>query len=142
MSSSPITSVFNDGYIAEQYEAYRRDPNSVDESWRQYFRVAESLGAAGLVAGAPAAGAPAAGGAGGDASLATTAAGAMALIQAIRAYGHLAVAIDPLGSPPIGAPGEAQNLFRVTRLGDDEWAEENLGSVRFVPLIGEEGWRE
>lgn len=43
---------------------------------------------------------------------------------------------------PIGAPGEAQNLFRVIRQGDEEWAEENLGPVRFVPLIGEEGWRE
>ena len=26
MSALPITSVFNDGYIAETYEAYRRDP--------------------------------------------------------------------------------------------------------------------
>ena len=39
----PITSVFNDGYIAEAYESYRRDPASVDESWRQFFRIAESL---------------------------------------------------------------------------------------------------
>ena len=31
MSSLPITSVFNDGYIAEQYEQYQRDPASVDE---------------------------------------------------------------------------------------------------------------
>ena len=43
MSSEPITSVFNDGYIAEVYELFRRDPASVDESWRQYFRFAESL---------------------------------------------------------------------------------------------------
>jgi len=40
MSALPITSVFNDGYIAETYESYRRDPASVDESWRQFFRVA------------------------------------------------------------------------------------------------------
>ena len=44
MPSVPITSVFNDGYIAEVYEAYRRDPASVDESWRQFFRFAEQLG--------------------------------------------------------------------------------------------------
>src|SRR6266404_9680444 len=41
--SNPITGVFNDGYINEAYEAYRRDPASVDESWRQFFRVAEQL---------------------------------------------------------------------------------------------------
>jgi protein-L-isoaspartate(D-aspartate) O-methyltransferase len=43
---------------------------------------------------------------------------------------------------PIGAPGDMQNLVKVMRQGDDEWEEENLGPVRFVPLIGEEGWRE
>ena len=44
MSFPPTTTVFNDAYIAETYEAYRRDPASVDESWRQFFRTAESLG--------------------------------------------------------------------------------------------------
>ena len=39
----PTTTVFNDGYIAETYEAYRRDQSSVDESWRQFFRTAESI---------------------------------------------------------------------------------------------------
>ena len=43
MSTSAITSVFNDGVVAEQFERYRQDPASVDESWRQYFRIAESL---------------------------------------------------------------------------------------------------
>jgi protein-L-isoaspartate(D-aspartate) O-methyltransferase len=43
---------------------------------------------------------------------------------------------------PLGAPGEMQSLFRVTRLAEEEWEQENLGPVRFVPLIGEEGWRE
>ena len=46
MSSDPITGVFNDGYISEAYEAYRRDPASVDESWRQFFRFAENLAGA------------------------------------------------------------------------------------------------
>src|SRR6185295_8754815 len=53
----PTTTVFNDGYIAETYEAYRRDPSSVDESWRQFFRTAESL--AGITGGASAASDPA-----------------------------------------------------------------------------------
>jgi len=46
MSSNPITGVYNDGYIKEAYDAFRRDPASVDESWRQFFRFAESLGGA------------------------------------------------------------------------------------------------
>lgn len=43
---------------------------------------------------------------------------------------------------PIGPPGEMQNLVRVTRQAEDAWEQENLGPVRFVPLIGEEGWQE
>ena len=101
-----ITSVFNDGYIAEQYEAYRRDPGSVDESWRQYFRVAESLGQ-------PARGGAAAPG-GGDPEMPRKAAAAMALIQAIRLYGHLAVQIDPLGSEPLGAPELTPEFHGIT----------------------------
>ena len=46
MSSDPITGAFNDGYVTEAYEAYRRDPASVDESWRQFFRFAESIAGA------------------------------------------------------------------------------------------------
>ena len=41
--AEPAFSVFNDGYAAEVYEAYRLDPASVDESWRQLFRFAEQL---------------------------------------------------------------------------------------------------
>jgi signal transduction histidine kinase len=43
MTATAITSVFNDAYIAEVYEAYRRDPASVDGSWRQHFETAEQL---------------------------------------------------------------------------------------------------
>ena len=43
---------------------------------------------------------------------------------------------------PLGAPGEMQNLIRLSRQGEEEWVQEDLGPVRFVPLIGEEGWRE
>jgi len=99
MSSDPITSVFNDGYIAEVYESYRRDPASVDESWRQFFRFAESLG------GVVQAGTPAAAHAGAlDAALLRKVAGAASLTDSIRAYGHLAAEIDPLGNTPAGTP--------------------------------------
>lgn len=43
---------------------------------------------------------------------------------------------------PIGPPGEMQTLVRVTRRAEEEWERENLGPVRFVPLIGTEGWQE
>lgn len=41
---------------------------------------------------------------------------------------------------PVGEETHDQSLLRVIRRSEDEFAEENLGGVRFVPLIGEEGW--
>jgi protein-L-isoaspartate(D-aspartate) O-methyltransferase len=42
---------------------------------------------------------------------------------------------------PIGT-GRAQELARVTRVGDTEYKREDLGAVQFVPLIGAQGWAE
>ena len=42
---------------------------------------------------------------------------------------------------PVGNKGE-QKLMRVKKTATNELIEENLGSVRFVPLIGTEGWGE
>jgi 2-oxoglutarate dehydrogenase E1 component len=105
MSSLPLTGVYNDGYIAEAYESYRRDPGSVDETWRQFFRVAERI--AGKAGGQPTAG-------GYDTSLLRKAAGAAELLGAIQRYGHLAVALDPLGTPPPGAAELAPEFHGVT----------------------------
>jgi 2-oxoglutarate dehydrogenase E1 component len=99
MSSDPITGVFNDGYISEAYEAYRRDPASVDESWRQFFRFAESLGAA---APPTAEAQPSVGHI--DPAFLRDVAAAAELVDAIRSYGHLAVPLDPLGTPAEGTP--------------------------------------
>ena len=92
MASLPISSVFNDGYVAEQYEIFRRDPAALDESWRQFFRLAERIGGAD-------------GSTSASDDLLQKAAGAASLVQAIRQYGHLAVQLDPLGTP---APGAAE----------------------------------
>lgn len=100
MSSNPITGVYNDGYIKEAYEAFRRDPTSVDESWRQFFRFAESLSGAAPTA-IPAQ--PATAGQLDPAFLRDIAAAAE-LVDAIRSYGHLAVPLDPLGTEPEGTP--------------------------------------
>ena len=91
--SLPEISVYNDGYIAELYQQYRRDSASVDESWRQYFRFAEQLGGT----------TPANAVAGADTSLLHKVAAAADLVSAIQRYGHMWVQIDPLGTPPPGA---------------------------------------
>jgi protein-L-isoaspartate(D-aspartate) O-methyltransferase len=41
---------------------------------------------------------------------------------------------------PVGATQQAQELVRVRRIGEHEYQEEKLGAVRFVPLIGAQGW--
>jgi protein-L-isoaspartate(D-aspartate) O-methyltransferase len=43
---------------------------------------------------------------------------------------------------PIGDPGGIQELVKVTKQEGGVLRQENLGGVRFVPLIGEEGWGE
>ena len=43
---------------------------------------------------------------------------------------------------PIGSPGWPQELVKVTKRADGGIDRENLGGVRFVPLIGEEGWKD
>ncbi|HEX6742347.1 MAG TPA: protein-L-isoaspartate(D-aspartate) O-methyltransferase [Sphingomicrobium sp.] len=41
---------------------------------------------------------------------------------------------------PVGDPRSVQELIKVTKQEDGILKQENLGGVRFVPLIGEEGW--
>ena len=43
---------------------------------------------------------------------------------------------------PVGEPGWVQELVKVTKQNDGILKQENLGGVRFVPLIGEEGWKD
>ncbi|GIW47396.1 MAG: 2-oxoglutarate dehydrogenase E1 component [Deltaproteobacteria bacterium] len=79
----------NLGYIMELYDRYLRDPNSVDRATRAFFEkwkpdidgMPEVIGV--------------------DVNKIV---GVVNLAQAIRAYGHLAARIDPLGSEPPGDP--------------------------------------
>ena len=41
---------------------------------------------------------------------------------------------------PAGTDPRAQELIRITRDVEDEFEGEDLADVRFVPLIGKEGW--
>ena len=43
---------------------------------------------------------------------------------------------------PIGNPKWVQKLVKVTKLEDGSLQRRDLGEVRFVPLIGQEGWRD
>lgn len=43
---------------------------------------------------------------------------------------------------PIGPDPRTQSLVRIRRRADGSCAREDLGAVRFVPLIGAQGWRE
>lgn len=41
---------------------------------------------------------------------------------------------------PVGQGQSYQQLILVTRIDEEEWSSEGLIAVRFVPLLGEEGW--
>jgi protein-L-isoaspartate(D-aspartate) O-methyltransferase len=43
---------------------------------------------------------------------------------------------------PVGSPGWVQELVKVTKRPDGTVEHQNLGGVRFVPLFGEEGWKD
>ncbi|WP_201587895.1 protein-L-isoaspartate(D-aspartate) O-methyltransferase [Psychrobacter jeotgali] len=43
---------------------------------------------------------------------------------------------------PVGSSLSLQKLVRVRRLSENEYETEDLGSVRFVPLVGAAGWKE
>jgi protein-L-isoaspartate(D-aspartate) O-methyltransferase len=56
-----------------------------------------------------------------------------ALKEQLDLGGHLVI--------PVGPP-EEQRLVRITRVNATTFEEQDLGGVRFVPLVGEEGWAD
>ncbi|HEX9954728.1 MAG TPA: protein-L-isoaspartate(D-aspartate) O-methyltransferase [Allosphingosinicella sp.] len=57
-----------------------------------------------------------------------------ALLEQLEVGGRLVM--------PVGEKDEVQTLFKITRTSEDEYEQEDLGPVRFVPLIGAHGWTE
>jgi protein-L-isoaspartate(D-aspartate) O-methyltransferase len=55
-----------------------------------------------------------------------------ALLEQLRIGGRLVI--------PIGPSIDEQRLVRIIRRGSDEYSEEPLAGVRFVPLIGRQAW--
>jgi 2-oxoglutarate dehydrogenase E1 component len=106
----------NAGYVLELYDRYRDDPSSVDPETRAIFDRVDPAAIEALATARPRAGAP---------PVATSAptgpiydvsavVGAAALAQAIRDYGHLDVQLDPLGTPPHGAPELHPTFYGLT----------------------------
>lgn len=54
------------------------------------------------------------------------------LLQQLRTGGRLVV--------PVGAERSVQQLLRITRVSETEYDQTTLGDVRFVPLVGKNGW--
>ncbi len=96
----------NAGYVLDLYERYQRDPNSVDETTRALFArwtpPADDVDGANHVAAIVA-------GPGID-----KIAGAANLAQAIRDYGHLKAALDPLGGHRPGDPMLSPDAHGIT----------------------------
>ncbi|HEX2171545.1 MAG TPA: 2-oxoglutarate dehydrogenase E1 component, partial [Dehalococcoidia bacterium] len=91
----------NAGYVAELFERYQRDPESIDAATRALFAGWPAAGSGAWSAEPTATTVPAPAADGVDI---LTAAGTAALAQGIRHYGHLCARLDPLGSPPPGDP--------------------------------------
>lgn len=94
----------NAGYVLEQYERFQHNPESVDADWRSYFQNLSPE----EIAGRPAAeqttlGAPI-----------ETILGAHRLAQAIRARGHTASRLDPLGSEPEADPALQPEAYGIS----------------------------
>jgi protein-L-isoaspartate(D-aspartate) O-methyltransferase len=56
------------------------------------------------------------------------------LIDQLAPGGHIVM--------PVGDPGWVQKLIKVSKRADGSLQQSDLGAVRFVPLIGEEGWSD
>lgn len=97
----------NLGYLQEQYEKYKQDPNSVDEGYRELFeRNGEPVAPAAPVSGTASEHGTSTPGKV-DTNLLKKAVAAERLVWNIRTYGHLAADIDPLG---LSAPSDVRLL--------------------------------
>src|ERR1044071_8341791 len=91
----------NAGYVAELYERYRDNPDSVDAATREVFESwipADQAQQSATVAGV-------------DIQVIV---GAANLAECLRRYGHLAAQIDPLGSAPPGDPSLSPQAHGIT----------------------------
>src|SRR4051794_537426 len=92
MNRSPVANRWNLDLIESNYQRWRNDPASVEESWRNFFEGYE-LGATDGAHGTPTGVT--------DCDLARTQSGVTRLVDAYRSIGHYLADLDPLKlSPP------------------------------------------
>ena len=115
----------NAGYVLEQYERYQRDPASVDEGWRGYFASITPADLQALEAAAAPSPAAAPGAAAAIPDLRKVFA-ARELGRAIRARGHTAARLDPLGFDARPDPALEPSRYGLT---DNELARLPASSV-------------
>ena len=103
----------NEGYVLELYEAYRRDPSSVDQPTRDFFKTwtPETSGLRDPGTSPRTSGPRDLGTSELDPNKVV---GAVNLAQSLRRYGHLAAQIDPLGGRPLGDPALEPDTHGVT----------------------------
>src|SRR5687767_8524865 len=106
----------NAGYVLDLYDRYLQDPSSVDPVTRATFEGVDPAEVEALAAARPRSGAPPVATAAPTGPIYDVSAvvGAAALAQAIRDYGHLDVQLDPLGTPPHGAPELHPTFYGLT----------------------------
>ncbi|MEX2581824.1 MAG: 2-oxoglutarate dehydrogenase E1 component [Gemmatimonadota bacterium] len=94
----------NAGYVLELFEKYQRDPESLDEGWRSFFK---SFTPPESAEPAPPSEAP-------SGAAIDTILSAHRLAQAIRARGHTASRLDPLADEPEGDPALWPEAYGIT----------------------------
>ncbi len=106
----------NLGYLLELYDRYQQNPSAVTEEAQRFFAGWSPPADGESTSEGSAAAQPAMSSEGQVAAPADveTIAGAVNLAQAIRAYGHLAAQLDPLGNPPPDDPALSLQTHGVT----------------------------
>lgn len=102
----------NAGYVLEQYDRYVTDPSSVTPEFQDFFASFDASTLEAVASGTPIDQLPAAGKIS-ESDLEKIVA-AVQLATGIREYGHLAVQLDPIGSPPPGAPEIENKTYGLT----------------------------
>lgn len=101
----------NAGYVLEQYDQYLSDPEKVATEFQEFF---SSFDPATLEAAASGAESPAVMAAAPREDQIEKIVAAVTLATGIREYGHLAVPLDPIGTPPPGAPEIENSTYGIT----------------------------
>ncbi len=120
----------NAGYVLEQYDRYLSDPEAVSTEFHEFF---SSFDPSTLEAAASGAESPAVMAAAPREDQIEKIVAAVTLATGIREYGHLAVPLDPIGTPPPGAPEIENSTYGIT---DDDLRNIPASAVGGMAAVG------